>query len=361
MVPYLILVIVPLLLVLPYTITFNTRSASLTEKRDKRALVFFFSFFLIMLCLKSDYLGADTQQYYYHFSQISSLPWSAIWGYGYEVGFVALYKLISTVTSNFHWAVVVVNLLSVIPIMLIYCSDYKYSYLKIALFISSPLFAGYFSGGRQNIAVGIVLLAYLMVKKKKPLRFLLLVFIASLFHSSAWIALLLYPAYHVRIRKKLLPIIGVLMMVIFVFRRQIFTSLLVIASDKYVNLYGTVTETGAFTLLILYILFSIFIFVVTNVNTRDQETNGLYNYMLIATAIQMFTSIAHGVGRLNMYFIIFIPMLIPKVIECPLPRYRSVVRYANIIMCIFFTVYFFISLTSSTNNITNIYPYKFYW
>lgn len=359
MIPYLILVIVPLLLVLPYPTKSHTRNVSLKEKRDKRALVFFFSFFLLMLCLKSDHLGADTQQYYYHFRQISSLPWSGIWGYGYEVGFVALFKLISTATSNFHWAIVIVNLLSVIPIMLIYFSDYKYSYLKIALFISSSLFSGYFSGARQNIAVGIVLLAYLMVKKKKPLQFVLLVSIASLFHKSAWIALLLYPAYHVRIRKKMLPIIGVLMMAIFIFRRQIFTSLLVIASDKYANLYGTVTETGAFTLLILYILFSIFVFVVTNINTRDQETNGLCNYMLIATAIQMFTSIAHGVGRLNMYFIIFIPMLIPKVIECSLPRYRSVVRYANIILCVFFTVYFFISLTS--NNITNIYPYKLYW
>lgn len=359
MVPYLALVIVPLLLVLPYKNTFKTGSILLTEKRNKRALVFFFSFFLLILCLKSDYLGADTQQYYYHFKQISSLPWSTIWEYGYEVGFVALFKLISTVTSNFHWVVVVVNILSVVPIMLIYCSDYKYSYLKIALFISSPLFAGYFSGGRQNIAIGIVLLAYLMVKKKRPLRFVLLIFIASLFHKSAWIALLLYPAYHVRIKKKLLPIIGVLMMAIFVFRRQIFSILLVIASDKSVALYGTVTETGAYTLFFLYILFSVFVFVVTSVNTRDQETSGLCNYMLIATAIQMFTSIAHGVGRLNMYFIIFIPMLIPKVIECTLPRYRSVVRYANIIMCIFFIVYFFVSLLST--NITNIYPYKLYW
>ncbi|MDD3165309.1 MAG: EpsG family protein [Oscillospiraceae bacterium] len=363
MAPYLILLFVPLLQLIPLNIV-RYGSNPLREKqraqRGRRVLISFFLLYYLLLCLKSSELGADAQQYQYHFRMISKLGWKQLLRYEYEIGFVILNKLVSTVTDNFHIMEVVVASLSLFPLAKRYCEDVSHPYLKIILFVNSSYFASYFSGGRQLLAAAIIFSAFSFVRERKLVPFLIAVFLASLFHQSAWFALLLYPCYAIRVKKQHLPLLLGSAVIIFVFRKELFTVLVRFSSDKFITRYSSVSNTGAFLMLIFYVLLCVFCIVTTDTKSRDRDTAGILNYLYLATIIQMFASIAHGITRINDYFIAFIPILLPKIMDSALPRFKQVAWLANLVICVFFTIYFIMN-TRWGSDIVNIFPYQAFW
>ena len=64
-----------------------------------------------------------------------------------------------------------------------------------------PVFLLNFSGLRQAIAMGITALSFNFIKEKKPVQFILLVILASLFHKSAIVFLAMYPIYNIKLDK----------------------------------------------------------------------------------------------------------------------------------------------------------------
>ena len=63
--------------------------------------------------------------------------------------------------------------------------------------------------------------------------------------------------------------------------------------------------------------------------------------------------------RMNYYYIIFIPLLIPKIIEYKSVRYRQVAILGRHVMVGFFLVYFFIAANSGHG--LRVFPYHFFW
>ena len=129
--------------------------------------------------------------------------------------------------------------------MVLYMKESNHNLLTIALFMGLAPFSMFFSGLRQSIAMGIGAICYLCCKEKKPASFLLLVFLAYLFHQSAAILLLMYPMIHLRVTKKWIPLVVVVVAGCFVFRNQIFGFALRF-SDKYESRY-VISETGSYT------------------------------------------------------------------------------------------------------------------
>lgn len=80
---------------------------------------------------------------------------------------------------------------------------YSKDYFMSVLFLFA-LNYGYFSmtGLRQALALGLCFFAFDMAIRKKPIPFIILVFFAYLFHSSALIFLLFYPLRNLRITYK---------------------------------------------------------------------------------------------------------------------------------------------------------------
>lgn len=61
------------------------------------------------------------------------------------------------------------------------------------LFIGLRMYSFTLSGLRQAMALGVIFVAYVMLREKKYIRYVVLVILASLFHKSALIFLLAYP------------------------------------------------------------------------------------------------------------------------------------------------------------------------
>lgn len=350
MTPYIVMLLAP---TIPFLFRIK-RHGKVDSKRDSINL--FFVIYLLLLIMRSRVIGRDLTGYESIFLSLSKEPMELLFQSDLEIGYVLLNKFISLFTSDFQWVIAVTAIITVVPIWYVYKKESEDAYITIALFTMLPTFAMSFSGLRQSIAVSFGALAYEFTKNKKPLRFVITVAIAFLFHKSALILLLIYPLYWAKITKKWLVAVVPAMVTIFALNRPIFAFLQKLISDFYTT---TVRETNAYTMIVLFVLLAVFAFVIPDDKECDFDLIGLRNLLLFAIVIQMFVPLHTLAMRFNYYFIIFIPLLISKVVKYRSKRFNQVALLAKYVMIVFFVCYFFFN--TSSRNPLDIYPYKFFF
>lgn len=325
------------------------------EMYNRISIIVFFFVLFFLTAFRSHYVGADTANYRIMFMRFSDLSFESDLRYK-EPAFSVLCKIISLFTDNFQWLLIIVSIISIIPVALVYTAEIEYPMTTIVLLMSISNFYMFFSGMRQSIAISLGMIAFIFTKNKKLIPFLLIVILAFLFHRTAIILLLMYPVYHLKIVKKSLLFIIPGMILVYIFNKPIFNALQGIISD-----YDGVgdSQTGAITMLVLLIMFSVFSFLIPNDEYMDDVSIGMRNLLLIATAVQMFVPLNMFVMRMGYYYLIFLPLLIPKVIVHTSIRWRQVAFVAHYVILVFFMLRFFISAQSI--NALKVFPYSFFW
>ena len=275
------------------------------EKKNKYALLFFFVFLTLLVMLRHESVGTDTRNYIFFFREFSVMGWGDLTKNTIEYGFSYFNKIVSLISTEpqFFLAVVALAVCAMIyPTYRRLCEDAS---LTIVIFCTMSTFAMMFSGLRQMLAIGIGFIAYEFTRRKKPVFFILAVMFAMLFHTSAFILVFMYPLYHARITRKWLLAVVPVLVAIFIFNKQIFTFLAEIL-ERYTEYDGEIAMTGAYTMLILFIVFTVFAFLIPDEARLDSETVGLRNLLLLALALQMFAPLHTLAMRMNYYYIIFI-------------------------------------------------------
>lgn len=328
------------------------------EKKNKRALAFFFLLFTLMIMFRHESVGNDTRNYIYIFEKISNMSWSEIRNESLETGYLYFNKIVSLFSKEpqvFFSVAAVATSIMIYPTYKRLCVD---SSLTIVLFCIMSTFVMMFSGVRQMLAIGIGFVAYEFTRNKKLIPFILCVILAISFHTSAFMLIFMYPLFHAKITKKWLLAVVPALGVIFVFNKQIFSFLNLIIS-RFTRFEGVATSTGAFTMLLLFVIFTVFAFLISDETKIDTETIGLRNFLLLALVIQMFAPLHTLAMRMNYYYIVFIPLLMPKIIKTKSERWRQVAVWGRHIMVVFFLIYFFINANGGGN--LNVFPYHFFW
>lgn len=348
--PYYLLVFSPVVLSL-----FKAKGID-GEKHKKRIITFFFAILLVLLALRAPTVGKDLGNYRYIFERFIRTDWRDIGNFFSEPAWFVFNKLIGICSSQFQWFVLATALVSVVPIMYVYRKEIEYPVLTVSLFVTMTTFIMLFSGLRQAIAISLGLIAYEFTKKHKLIPYLLIVFLAFLFHRSAFMLLFMYPIYHARVTKKWLWFVVPIMTLFFIFNKSVFAFLTAFIADLF---EGGPHETGAYTMLILFIIFSVYSFVIPDESKLDSNTIGMRNFLLLATVIQMFAPLHSLAMRMGYYYIIFIPVLIPKIIKSSSPQMKQVVELSKYVMVVFFVAYFFINAPKA--NSLDTFPYRFFW
>ena len=349
MIPYFVLVFVPTVIDL-----FRVKGFK-PEIRKKVVLIAFFSILFFLLAFKGMSVGNDSYNYLYKFNLFGHASWQKVFTLTSEPAYNVLNKLIYLVSHEYLVFQIIMSVIIILPVAIYYVRESEMPILTIALLLIQSNFTMLFSGYRQCIAISLGIIAFELVKRKKIIFFLLIVLLAYFFHNSAFILLLLYPFYHIRIDKNRLVFVVPVVLLIFIFNRQIFSWVIVLFSDAHdIKLHST----GAYMMLVLFLIFTVISFWFPSNNCDDKDLFGLRNYMILALVIQMFASLHPLAMRMGYYFTIFIPILIPKVITSSI-RWRQVAYVSAVVMSGFFIVYFFINTPS--HNALGIYPYHFYW
>lgn len=353
---YVLLILTPLLV--QHIRLISTPLNTPDNRKNERAMKLFWLMLLALLVLRHKSVGRDLYNYELIFSMISGSSWKTALDRSAEVGYNFLNKAISLYTNNFQWVMIVCAIISVCFIAWVYIKNSEDTSLSIALFIITSNFVLLFSGLRQSIAISLGFLAYELVRKRKKILFFAVVFIAMLFHSSAFMLLVMYPLYHIKITRKWLIAVIPMLGVIFVFNQQIFSTLTDILS-MFTKYDAEITSTGAYTMLILFSALAVFSYLIPDDKKLDDDTIGLRNFLLFAVVLQMFAPLHTIAMRMNYYYIAFIPLLIPKIIRCRNERWGKVAVSARHIMVVFFIAYFF--LTAPSDNVLDTFPYYFFW
>lgn len=370
MIPYLLLTFVPILF---HFVRISKKKGKLAleisdrpEIKNNSLIPVFFIILIVVLCLRDETIGRDLPRYKYFFTEISSIEFREIFTSDLDVLYVALNWLVSRFTDNYQILLSVVAIISVVPIAVVYSKDRKYGLLKIMLFLNMSTFVMLFSGLRQAIAITMGVVAYEFVKRKKIIPFLLVALIAWGVHHTGFIVFILYPLYHATFKKRQLIYVVPSFVLVFVFNKQIFTAatnfISKFSSEK--DYIASVSENGAYTMIILFFLFVVFSYFIPDEDRMDKEALGLRNILLMTALLQCFAPIHMLAMRINYYFIIFVPMAIPKMLKFSKASLKDVAWITNIVLIVFFMGYYlFTTYNSCRTGISalDIYPYVPFW
>ena len=323
----------------------------------KTPLLVFFLILIALLSMRSVTCGIDLITYRYKFNHPGSLTISSLFDFSLtEPGFRLLSAFCKRAFNSFQLFLAVCALLSMVPIMVLYLKESNHSILTIALFVGLAPFSMFFSGLRQSIAIGIGAICYFFCKEKNPIGFLIMVFAAYLFHQSSVILLFMYPLMHVRITKKWTIPLAALVAFCFVYRAQIFGAMLSV-NDRYENLY-TISRTGSYTYLLLLLMLTVYSFVM--LKDTEFDSFGLRNILVFTLILQSFASVNSVAMRLNYYYLIFIPLLIPKVVDSARTELRQIAAVSTAVFVCFFFFWFFKEAYTGAD-ILQVFPYAPFW
>lgn len=326
--------------------------------------VFFVFLFVLLSCRGLD-IGNDTFLYKLFYEEYSRLSFEGIFINNGDKLYVLLNWLISKVTKNYQVFLCVAAAISLFPIYKQYCCDKEYSFFKIILFMNLSVFVMLFSGIRQSIALAVSMIAYDCVKHKRKIMYIILCLIAIGFHHTAFMTFLLYPVFYLRLKKKHLIIIVPTVLLIFRYNAAVFGTLASLAARYFGEKYNVeITSTGSYTMIVLLAALVLLSYVLSDENKMDDEAFGLRNYLLFALILQCFAPLHTLSMRLNYYFLIFVPMAMPKVFKYSKNNYMQLSIQINHFLTIFFLIYYlFTAVKSCSTGISalNIYPYEAFW
>lgn len=346
MLAYFILILAPLL----FSALIGIRHKY--DSMKKGVVSLFFSVMLFLLILRDESIGVDLYTYKIIFNNIEKQD--------LEVGYELLNKFVILLGGDFRWLLIFVSLISVVPVWILYYKESGEVWVSIGLFLYF-LFSMYFSGLRQVLAISFVVPAFYCTKNRKPVRFLLCVLLACLFHKSALILVLLYPVYNIRFSKGWLIFIIPAIVLMFVFNKQIFSFLLNNFGAGYIEKYGVeLTSTGAYGALALLIILAVFCYVLPRESDVDRETYGLRNVLFLAIVLQCFAPIHPLAMRLNYYFLLLVPVLISRIVIIGKERYAVVSILSRLIIPTVFVVYFIVNGYLG-QDILSVFPYIPMW
>jgi len=323
----------------------------LLEKRLLGRKAFWIPFFVLSIfsSLRSNSVGADSKNYtrdfvnqldvtYYDFSE------------GNEIGFQLLHYFILSFTKNYFWLFFISSIIVLYCYLSIFKKYSKDYFLSIVIFITFGFYTFYFNGLRQGLAMAIAVLATPYLIEKKLFKFLVIIFMASLFHRSALVLILFYFIVHLRIKieyKMLLIFIGSLGL------SGLVVQYLSTINEKY-ETYSQVSEkSGGYLTLSVYFLIGCFIYWWIKENTKESiafiKLSEFYLYGIIfLIPVAMLGANASGPQRLLFYFawsiIILLPIILVKI-------NNKVIYNLFILLCV---IYFYLT----TSRFSLLTPYS---
>jgi hypothetical protein len=183
-----------------YALTINKLNSgeytwfNIDNYRRKLATVLALVPIFILMTLKGKSVGADTLDYYEYFKITRNLSLSKMFENRQEAGYQILVKALNTVFTDPQILFIITGLFFCISIGVFVYKFSKNQTVAVVFYITLGLFAFMMTGLRQGIAMCICLYSFSYIKEKKIFQFLLLIWLAYYFHTSA---LFFIPAYFI--------------------------------------------------------------------------------------------------------------------------------------------------------------------
>lgn len=320
---------------------------------------------ILLLGLRHPKMGIDLKfgdmyGYLGRFEYIASLRWRDLLSENvqhYERGYMLFNRLLGVLGDDYQILLFACALVCLVPVFVWICRNSEYPSLSLVIYLGLPCFLLNYSGLRQSLAIAITVSSIECIKDRKLIRFLILVALATTFHSSAWVFLAAYPIYHFKMGKAISILTVFLPAISYVFRYPLFYLLSGLFKEN-----AKPDDNGAFMLFLVFWL--VYFFAVVFGHERDREELGLRNLFLVACVCQGMGGVYSIVIRVGYYYMVALVLLLPKIIKNN--RYTfswrwnssgTLIMYLGIYIC--FAVFGLYCISNTYWAEAN--PYMFFW
>ena len=327
------------LLVMRYA--FNRWGIHTPEKADKAFLWVGSVILAVITGMRHSITGSDTSTYIRSFKQFRKLPWdkviSEIYDY-YEIGYRAIIKIIGYITDNENVFFLIVALFFAFSLGIFITRNSKNRFMSLILYFTVGAFSFQVSGIRQSLAMTILLFSFEYIKERKLVKFLITVFIASLFHKSAVVIVPMYFLAYIKmniVSFVMFAIGGGVICVYVIPLMQLFQKI----TNRY-EVYAPIGFSGGgFVVILMYIITIVVSYMYMNSLEKQNKHNVFFFNMafvsLLLYILRYFIGIAE---RISFYYQFAFIILLPNVIEAiPDDKTRRIVRACALVLaCLLF-------------------------
>lgn len=298
-------------------------------------------------------VGGDTEIYANMFERVSLMSFDKVLNMDFDVGFFVFIKCLSMMINSptFMFVVIAALFMSSVSILI-----YKYSNkpsLSYLLLFSFYYFQFSMTGMRQTLAMAILFYSLVFLLEKKRLAFIICVLIASTFHSTALIFIIIYFFKNIKFNKNHIYLCIIFLILIFIFRGGIASYIINVI--KYRDYYVENNSSG-FTMLFVYLVaYSFILFTHNLVNNREKINSLLIIMLTIGISFEILKLSQTIFFRIAMYFSIVLIILFPNYLK------KWKVEDNNKILEILVYSIFLIMYFNFTIYSANTYPYAFIW
>lgn len=329
----------------------------------KIAFLFLLILNICIVGLRSEYVGADSLQYYLAFKELNRASLEAAFQTRYAPGYIALNRLVGFFTDSPYALFFVVGLFSLSVYFYFLKKNSANIFFAIVIFFCSG-WGLYIAAMRQSMALACILLGIPFLFKEKKIIFLLFVFLAAQFHASAIIAVSFVFLYNLKISKKLIIICIVCATLLSVFNFLLGKIIAFANIGTYANYLDSKFNAAGSSYLVdlcIKVFPALFIFWL-GCNAKFQMTkkdNFFVVLSLFYLCIRIIALNSIIIDRLSLYFSFSIPILTSFLFDSN--RIVQSSRRLLISFSLFFFVALFCFVQTARPNWMKISPYSPFW
>lgn len=322
-------------------------------KENSKYLLIIIGILTLFLLLRSTKVGIDTKNYENIFNYCRDKNIIELLTFGrHEIGYKYYTKFVS-LFADYHFFLCITSIITMIGIYFFIKENSKNYFLSVLLFITFNFYGFCFGILRQSLAISILLCGYKYIFEKKIWKFLLFVLLATLFHKTAFIFIILYFIKNIHIdKRKLIIWIGIIVMS-FISRQFILNFII-----NYVYKPADITfySGSGYKMLILLIGLGICCyFFQDRLLKQDKKNQLLINMIYIASIIQTLSTFFGNTYRVTLYFCYAMLPLVPNIIETI--ENKKIKMVIEVCMIIILTLYYYFV----TSNLIDYVKYEFFW
>lgn len=308
---------------------------SISSQRQKRnvfalALLPYF----VLMAFKASSIGADTYGYFQSYAAMANYDFSNFLlmdDFGYErieKGYKFYIWLLTRVSSDGQFLIIVTSAISTIALYSFIKDNAYNKSLALFFFITLGFFQFAMTGIRQLISISISLLGVRYIKEQKLLKYIIIIFLATQFHTSA---VFFFPAYFIarmKTNRKNICLSIISIVVLYLVGNEV----LFMAADILEYDYGIEQTGNGYIFFVLVMLITILSVISRNkLVSRRNENFILLNLNFISLATWTLRLISRTAERVSLYYMPFTYVLLEQYISLG-GRNKKLLKYIIVIV-----------------------------
>ena len=333
-------------------------SLDLSEKTKKQAFLIFVGLLLVLLAaLRHQSVGTDTSDYWHDYEIGRYATFKEAFT---EWGENKAYYWLNGIFSNAGLPIQVwFGFLGVASVGPVFYLIYKYAenpLFSVILYLSVGTYAFTLAGLKQALAIALLIFAFIQVINKKTLAFLILVVLATFFHQTSIVFLVVYPLAKIKSLKIQTLIYSLMTLLAFFNAIPIIRVVLELLDNEHYE--GYLNEGAQYSLVSFFIqllMLLVCLLYAPNSKMEPHTKAAFFTMAFLGIAMQAYASSFATMFRISVYFNSGALILMPNALRSePNSHHRMLLECAA--MAVFLSYYMY---TLSQGG--SVADYRFFW